>query len=107
MTDWRWISESLIFAVHDRQMAEHGGSDGIRDRGAVESALAGPRNLVSYGLPDTFDLAAAYAFGLARNHGFVDGSKRTAWVAARVFLADNGFRLRFDKVEAVRSIFYS
>ncbi len=100
MKDWRWVSEPLIFAVHDRQMAEHGGPDGIRDRGAIESALARPRNLVSHGEPDAFALAAAYAFGLARNHGFVDGNKRTAWVAARLFLADNGIRVQFDKAEA-------
>jgi len=102
MTDWRWISGELVYAIHDRQLAEHGGLDGIRDRGAVESALARPLNLHAYGDPDAADLAAAYGFGLARNRGFADGNKRTAWVIARLFLADNGYRLVFDKSDAVR-----
>ena len=80
----------MINAVHDRQLAEHGGSEGIRDAGGIESALARPVNLANYGEPDAPDLAAAYAYGLAKNHGFVDGNKRTAWIAARLFLVDNG-----------------
>lgn len=70
----------------------------------MESVLARPRNLVAYGDPDAAALAAAYAFGLARNHGFADGNKRIAWVVARLFLADNGYRLQFDKVDAVRTV---
>ena len=101
---WRWIAPALVFAVHDRQLAEHGGAEGLRDLGAVEAALARPRNLAAYGSPDLADLAAAYAFALARSHGFVDGNKRTAWVVARVFLADNRGRLAFDPVEAVRTM---
>jgi death-on-curing protein len=101
---WRWISAPLIYAIHDQQLSEHGGPSGVRDQGAVESALARPRNLAAYGEPDAAALAAAYAFGLARNHGFVDGNKRTAWIAARLFLADNGVRLVFDKIEAVRVV---
>ncbi|MBW8725442.1 MAG: type II toxin-antitoxin system death-on-curing family toxin [Inquilinus limosus] len=104
MTAWRWVGADLVYALHDRQLAEHGGPDGVRDPGAVESALARPMNLAAYGTPDAADLAAAYAFGLARNHGFVDGNKRTAWVVARLFLADNGYRLRFDPVEAVKTV---
>ncbi len=104
MTTWRWVGADLVYALHDRQLAEHGGPDGVRDPGAVESALARPMNLAAYGKPDAADLAAAYAFGLARNHGFVDGNKRTAWVVARLFLADNGYRLRFDPVEAVKTV---
>lgn len=104
MTVWRWVGADLVYALHDRQLAEHGGPDGIRDPAAVESALARPLNLAAYGTPDAADLAAAYAFGLARNHGFVDGNKRTAWVVARLFLADNGYRLRFDPVEAVKTV---
>lgn len=104
MTAWRWVGLALVQAVHDRQIAEHGGPSGIRDRGAVESALARPRNLAAYGEPDAASLAAATLYGLARNHGFVDGNKRTAWVVARLFLADNGFRLRFDPAEAVRTV---
>ena len=76
----------------------------MRDPGAVESALARPQNLAAYGTPDAAALAAAYAFGLVRNHGFADGNKRTAWIVARLFLADNGYRLRFDKADAVRTI---
>ncbi len=102
MTDWRWIGLPVILAIHDRQIAEHGGLAGLRDSGALESALARPLNLANYGDPDVADLAAAYAFGLARNHPFADGNKRIAWIAARLFLADNGARLAFEKIEAVR-----
>ncbi len=104
MTEWRWIAADVLYAVHDRQIAEHGGLDGVRDVGAIESALAPPRNLASYGAPDAAALAASYAFGFARNHGFADGNKRTAWVLARLFLADNGYRLRFDPIDAIGTI---
>jgi len=104
MTDWRWVRADVVAAVHDRQIAEHGGPEGVRDPGAVESALARPRNLAADGTPDAAALAAAYAFGLVRNHGFADGNKRMAWIVARLFLADNGYRLRFDKADAVRTI---
>ncbi|MGK9236549.1 type II toxin-antitoxin system death-on-curing family toxin [Inquilinus limosus] len=104
MTEWRWIGADVVYAIHDRQLAEHGGPDGVRDPSTVEPALARPRNLAAYGAPDAADLAAAYAFGLARNHGFIDGNKRTAWVIARLFLADNGYRLRFDPADAVRTV---
>ena len=102
--EWRWVESSVVFGIHDRQLAEHGGMDGIRDRGLVESALARPANLARYGSPDAADLAAAYAYGIAKNHGFLDGNKRTAWVTARVFLADNGKRLRFAPVDAIRTM---
>ena len=75
--------------------------DGVRDPGPVESALARPANLARYGNPDAADLAAAYAYGIAKNHGFLDGNKRTAWVTARLFLADNGRRLEFDPADAI------
>ena len=104
MNAWRWIGAQVVHAVHDRQLAQHGGLSGVRDGGAVESALARPRNLAAYGEPDACDVAAAYAWGLARNHGFSDGNKRSAWVAARLFLADNGCRLRFDPADAVRTV---
>jgi death on curing protein len=104
MTAWRWVSLDVVHAIHDRQIAEHGGLDGVRDAGAIESALARPRNSAAYGNPDAADLAAAYVFGLAKNHGFADGNKRTAWVVARLFLADNGYSLRFEKREAVKII---
>jgi death-on-curing protein len=96
------VGEPVVHAIHDRQLAEHGGGDGIRDRAMIESALARPRKLLTYGEPDAAALAGAYAFGIARNHGFVDGNKRTAWVVARLFLRDNGYRLDFDRHDAVR-----
>ena len=101
-SQWRWVGVNVVLAIHDRQLAEHGGADGIRDRNAIESALARPLNLAAYGNPDAADLAPAYAYGLASNHGFLDGNKRTAWVAARLFLADNGQRLEFDPLDAIR-----
>ena len=101
---WRWIDARLVLAIHDRQLAEHGGADGIRDSGAIDSALARPANLAAYRNPDAAELAAAYVFGLAKNHGFVDGNKRTAWVTGRVFLADNGFVLDFDPGDAVQVV---
>ena len=104
MKRWRWVREDVAFAIHDRQLAEHGGPEGVRDAGALKSALARPRHLAVYERPDAAALAAAYAYGLARNHPFADGNKRTAWVAARVFLAINGYRLEFDPHDAVRTI---
>ena len=99
---WRWVASSVVRAIHDRQIADHGGADGIRDPGAIDSALARPVNLAAHGKPDAADLAAAYIYGLAMNHGFIDGNKRTAWVTARLFLADNGRRLHFDPLDAIR-----
>ncbi|MEI6385984.1 MAG: type II toxin-antitoxin system death-on-curing family toxin [Spirochaetota bacterium] len=104
MRTWRGIGIDLVLAIHDRQLAEHGGLDEIRDRGLIESALAKPRNLAVYSQPDLADLAASYAFGLAKNHAFIDGNKRTAWVVARVFLADNGLSLQFDAADAIRTV---
>jgi death-on-curing protein len=90
---WRWIDARLIHAVHDEQLAEHGGGAGLRDANMLESALARPQQLVHYGNPDVADLAAAYGYGLARNHPFVDGNKRSAFVAVELFLALNGQEL--------------
>ena len=84
-SQWRWIRLSVVLAIHDRQLAEYAGPDDIRDLKIIESALARPLNLAAYGDPDAADLAAAYAHGLASNHGFVDGNKWTAWVTARLF----------------------
>ncbi|MBX9811051.1 MAG: type II toxin-antitoxin system death-on-curing family toxin, partial [Burkholderiales bacterium] len=90
-----WLEKALVLAIHDRQLAEHGGSAGVRDEGLLESALARPQQSHAYGdpAPDLADLAAALAYGLARNHPFVDGNKRTAHVAYRTFLALNGAEL--------------
>lgn len=106
MSSWRWIRTDLAYAIHEIQLARHGGLDGIRDQNAVESALARPEQLDTYGepKPDAADLAAAYAYGLARNHGFSDGNKRTAWVIARVFLADNDTHLEFAQIDAIRTM---
>ena len=87
-----WIDRALVLAIHDRQLAEHGGAEGVRDDGLLESALALPQQMLAYGEPppDLADLAAVLAHGLARNHPFVDGNKRTAYVVCRTFLALNG-----------------
>lgn len=90
MRDWAWVEREAALAAHAEQLAEHGGADGIRDMGALESALARPVNLSAYGEPDAAALAAAYAFGIARNHPFVDGNKRTAAVMSVGFLFLNG-----------------
>jgi death-on-curing protein len=78
---WRWVAAEVLLAVHEEQLAEHGGAAGVRDLGLLESALARPQNQVAYGNPDAADLAAAYGVGLAKNHPFIDGNKRTAFVA--------------------------
>ncbi len=101
-----WVRLDAILAAHDDQLAEHGGGTGIRDQGLLESALARSRNLFAYGEASLAKLAAAYAFGIARNHPFVDGNKRTALVAAEGFLGLNGFDLAATDVEAV-SVFLS
>ena len=100
----RWLSPEIALAVHDRQLAEHGGPTGLRDPGAFESALARALNRWSYGEGDPCALAAAYAFGIARNHPFVDGDKRTAWIAARSFLILNDRELGYAREEAVRLV---
>ena len=96
-----WIDDEVIDAVHEAQLAEHGGLVGIRDSGLLESALARPRNLAAYGSPDLADCAAAYGFGIARNHPFLDGNKRTAFVAMELFLALNGQSLMADDADCV------
>lgn len=100
MIEWRWVTRPVIEAVHERQLAEHGGGIGVRDENALESALARPVNLSLYGEPDAAALAASLAFGLARNHPFVDGNKRSAWVGARLFLRLNEIAIAFDKADA-------
>jgi len=97
-----WLRLEAILAAHDEQLAEHGGGAGIRDQGLLESALARPLNVRAYGESSLARLAAAYAFGIAKNHPFVDGNKRAALVAAELFLAVNGFDLIADDVEVVK-----
>lgn len=96
-----WISRELTLAIHDRQLAEHGGGSGVRDAGLLDSALARPQQLFAYGHPppDLADLAASLAHGLARNHPFVDGNKRTAAVMCEVFIELNDGHLEADDVE--------
>lgn len=94
MREPEWLSRALILAIHDEQLAEHGGGTGIRDEGLLESALARPHNRLAYdGAADLATLAAAYAFGIVKNHPFIDGNKRTAYVAAEVFLDLNSVTL--------------
>ena len=98
---WIWIATEVAVAAHAEQLAEHGGGAGTRDAGALESAMARPQNLAEYGEPDAAALAAAYAFGIARNHPFVDGNKRTAAVVSETFLALNGHALDSSDAEVV------
>lgn len=97
---WRWIDKRALLLLHNETLAEHGGAAGIRDEGLLDSALARPLNLVAYGEPDYADLAASYGFGLAKNHAFVDGNKRAAFLAVGLFLALNGYRLTATQVDA-------
>jgi death-on-curing protein len=98
---WVWLEEQVVLAVHEEQLAEHGGAPGIRDEGLLRSALARAHNLAAYGEPDAFDLGAAYGYGIARNHPFVDGNKRTAFVAVELFLVLNGVELRASDADCV------
>lgn len=104
MSHWVWLDPKVLLAAHDEQLAEHGGAAGIRDAGLFESALARPQNLAAYGKPDAAALAAAYAFGLAKNHPFMDGNKRIALVALETFLVLHGFELVADDVQCVTII---
>lgn len=101
-----WISKTLALAIHERQLTEHGGSSGVRDEGLLDSALARPQQLYAYGepQPDLADLAASLAYGLARNHPFIDGNKRTAHVCYRVFLRLNGGDVMADDEEKYASM---
>lgn len=98
--NWRWIDKQALLLLHGESLAEHGGAAGIRDAGLLDSALARPQNSVAYGNPDFADLAAAYGFGLAKNHAFVDGNKRAAFLAVGLFLALNGYRLTATQADA-------
>lgn len=99
-----WINKQALVALHDVSLLEHGGSPGLRDEGLLDSALARPENLAAYGEPDIAALAASYAFGLAKNHPFVDGNKRAPFLAIGLCLDLNGLRLEVDQSEAVETI---
>jgi death-on-curing protein len=96
-----WVRRDVVLAFHDRLLVEHGGSPGIRDEGLLASALGRPENLIAYGTPTLFDLAASYAFGLVKNHPFVDGNKRIGFATAILFLELNGSIFRAEEVDAV------
>lgn len=98
---WTWVKTEVAIAAHAEQIAEHGGGEGIREFGLLESAMARPQNLALYGDPDICELAASYAFGIARNHPFVDGNKRTAAVVSETFLMLNGGVLQATDAELV------
>ena len=96
-----WLLKSVVLAIHEEQLAEHGGLPGIRDEARLDAALDRPINLQAHNTPDAFDLAAAYAFGICQGHAFVDGNKRTSLVAAELFLALNGYELFADDADVV------
>jgi death-on-curing protein len=97
---WRWVDRRALELLHDASLSEHGGASGLRDQGLLESGLARPLNLAAYGSPDAADLAASYGVGLAKNHPFVDGNKRAAFLAVGLFLALNGRRLVASQADA-------
>jgi len=101
MSDPKWLIKAAVLAFHDEQLAEHGGQPGARDEGLLDSALDRPKNQFHYGEPDIFDLAAAYAYGLAKNHPFLDGNKRASFVACETFLNLNGIDLTAADQEAL------
>ncbi|MFD1344040.1 type II toxin-antitoxin system death-on-curing family toxin [Litorisediminicola beolgyonensis] len=102
MSPWVWVPIQALYVVHDRQIARHGGGSGLRDAGLLEMGCARPINRAGYTEADVFDIAAAYAFGIAKAHAFVDGNKRTAFVAAFTFLRLNGAPRRPDSMTGVR-----
>lgn len=104
MSHWIWLRRDALAALHAEQLAEHGGANGVRDQGLLESALARAENLAAYGDPDAFDLAAAYAFGIVKNHPFVDGNKRAGFIAAATFLALNGWMIAASDLDVVNKV---
>ena len=103
-SSWRWLDRHVLVLLHDESLAEHGGLPGLRDEGLLASALARPMNLAAYGDPDAAALAGAYAVGLAKNHAFVDGNKRAAFLAMGLFLRLNGLRLVATQVDATMTM---
>ncbi len=103
----KWIIPRLVYVVHEEQLAEHGGTSGVREQGLLESALARPQNIEAYGnpKPNIFDLAAAYAYGIIKNHPFIDGNKRTGFLLAYIFLRLNGYELNAPEAEAVLAVY--
>ena len=104
MTHWVWVQRKALELLHGESLIKHGGAPGLRNEGLLESALARPHHLVAYGEPDLADLAAAYGVGLAKNHPFVDGNKRAAFLAVGLFLLVNGHRLVATQAEATAAM---
>ncbi len=104
MAHWIWLDNAVLMAVHDEQLAEHGGIAGVRDEGMFLSAMSRAQNLAAYGEPDFAELAAAYGVGIAKNHPFLDGNKRTAFVVVELFLMLNGYSLKATDVECIITI---
>ncbi len=103
--NWRWIDQRLLMLLHDESLSMHGGASGLRDAGLLESALVRPENLAATAEPDVAALAAAYAFGLAKNHPFVDGNKRAAFLSVGLFLGLNGYRFSATQAQATVAVF--
>jgi death on curing protein len=101
MTEWVWLSREAVEIFHAEQLQEHGGLPGLKDENSLEAALARPQQKANYGEPDVFELAAAYLFGIARNHPFSDGNKRTAFVASYAFLRLNGFVVEATQADVI------
>ncbi len=104
MSQWKWVNRQVLLLLHDESLAEHGGASGVRDAGLLDSALARPVNLALYEQPDVAQLAASYGVALAKNHAFVDGNKRAAFLAVGMFLAINGYRLRATQADATLTV---
>ncbi len=101
---WNWVDREVLLLLHDESLAEHGGGIGIRDMGLLESALMRPENLALYGKPDYAELAASHGYGLAKNHPFIDGNKRAAFLAVGLFLYINGYRLTATQSDATKAV---
>ena len=95
-----WVLREVVFMLHEHSLAQFGGGSGVRDEGLLDSALGKPQNVFAYGKPSLFDLAASYAFGLVKNHPFIDGNKRAGFVVAVVFLELNGYKFHATEVDA-------
>ena len=104
MIAWKWVNRQVLLLLHEESLAEHGGAPGLRDEGLLDSALARPLNLALYAQPDVADFAASYGVGLAKNHAFVDGNKRAAFLVVGMFLAVNGYRLRATQADATLTV---
>ena len=102
--NWRWVDKRALLLLHGESLAEHGGGEGVRDEGLLDSALARPLNLLAHEKPDFAQLAASYGFGLAKNHAFVDGNKRAAFLAVGLFLYLNGYRLQTSQADATLTV---